>query len=147
MNSPAFVVKGLPTGQYRLDFFHRGRKLAGSLVLKGDKTGDLTVKLQPWGTIVGRVVDDEGKPRTDVEFFSTIRERPDPERGDLENKPTVDAQGRFRIEGLVPGVKYDAFGHPSGKASGPLLKGVQVGPGEVKDLGDLMLPTAKKDGG
>ena len=73
--------------------------------------------------------------------------RPDPECGDLEDKPTVDAQGRFRIEGLVPGVKYDAFGHPSGKASGPLLNGVQVAPGELKDLGDLTLPTAKRDGG
>ena len=146
MNSPAFVVKGLPTGPYRLDFFHRRRKLAGSLVLKGDESGDLTVKLQPWGTVVGRVVDESGKPRTDVEIFSSIRERPDPERGDLEDKPTVDAQGRFRIEGLVPGIKYDAYGHPAGKVSEPLLKGVQVGPGEVKDLGDLMLPTVKKDG-
>ena len=82
--------------------------------------------LQPWGTVVGRVVDEEGKPRTDVEIFSTIRERPDPERGDLEDKPTVDAQGRFRIEGLVPGVKYDALGQsPSGRASGPSCSGVQ----------------------
>ena len=146
MNSPTFVVKGLPAGRYRLDFFHRGRKLAGSLVLKGDEKGDLTVKLQPWGTVVGRVVDEEGKPRTDVEIFSTIRERPDPERGDLEDKPTVDAQGRFRIEGLVPGVKYDALGDSPNKANGPILKGVQVGPGEVKDLGDIKLPSAKQDG-
>ena len=101
------------------------------------------MKLQPWGTVVGRVVDEEGKPRTDVEIFSTIRERPDPERGDLGSKPTVDAQGRFRIEGLVPGVKYDAFGQSPSKAFGPVLKGVQVGSGEVKDLGDVMLPIWK----
>ena len=80
-NSSTFEVKGLPSGAYRLDFFHAGRKLAGSLRLKGDETGDLTVKLQPWGTVIGRVVDEEGKPRTDVELFSPIRDRPDPERG------------------------------------------------------------------
>ena len=145
-NSATFEVKGLPAGPYRLDFRHRGRKLAGSLVLKGDEKGDLTVKLQPWGTVVGRVVDEGGKPLTDVEIFSTIRERPDPERGDLEDKPTVDARGRFRIDGLVPGVKYDALGDSPNKANGPILKGVQVGPGQVKDLGDIKLPSAKQDG-
>ena len=57
-----FEVKGLPTGADRVDFLHAGRKLAGSLRLKGDETGKLTVKLQPWGTVVGRIVDEDGKP-------------------------------------------------------------------------------------
>lgn len=145
-DSPEFEVTGLPSGPYRLDFIHRGRKLAGAIVLKGDETERLTAKLQPWGTAAGRVVDEEGRPRTDVELFSTIRHRADPERGDLENKPTVDAEGRFRIEGLVAGVKYDAWGHSPNKATGPILEGVLVGPGEVKDLGDVTLPTRKDDG-
>jgi RNA polymerase sigma factor (sigma-70 family) len=145
-NSGTFVVTGLPLGRYRLDFLHAGRKLAGSLALKGDEHEDLTVKLQPWGTVLGRVVDQDGKPLNDVEIFSTTRERPDPERGDLEIKPTVDAQGRFRIEGLVPGVKYDALGHSPNKANGPVLKGFQVGSGEVKDLGDIKLAPWKNDG-
>ncbi len=78
MNSATFEVKGLPAGSYRLDFRHLGRKLAGSLVLKGDEKGDLTVKLEPWGTVVGRVVDEVGKPLTDVEIFSTIRDAAGP---------------------------------------------------------------------
>ncbi|WP_406698202.1 sigma-70 family RNA polymerase sigma factor [Singulisphaera sp. Ch08] len=143
--NPTFVVTGLPSGRYRLDFIHRGRKLAGSLALRGDETDPLTAQLQPWGTVIGRVVDEEGKPRTDVEIFSTTRERPDPEAGDLVEKPTVDGEGRFRIEGLVPGVKYDALGSAPKKATGPILKSVQVEPGEVKDLGDVVLPTWKKD--
>ena len=57
-----FEVKGLLTGADRVDFFHAGRKLAGSLRLKGDETGKLTVKLQPWGTVVGRILDEDGKP-------------------------------------------------------------------------------------
>ena len=132
-----------PPGRYRLDFFHRARKLAGSVVLGGDEPGELTVTLQPWGTVVGRVVDEEGKPRNDVKLSSTRRDRPDPERGDLPDRTAaVDAQGRFRIEGLVPGIKYDADARSPRTAYGLLfLKGVQVGPGEVKDVGDIRLPT------
>jgi hypothetical protein len=122
------------------------RFASGSVALKGDEKEAVTVKLQPWGTVAGRVVDEDGKPRTDVEIFSTWGERPDPERGSLTDKPTVDALGRFRIEGLVPGVKYDALGHSPVKAFGPILQGVQVAPGEVKDIGDIKMPAAKQNG-
>ncbi len=67
-----FEVKGLLTGADRVDFLHAGRKLAGSLRLKGDETGKLTVKLQPWGTVVGRIVDEDGKPRTNLELFTPL---------------------------------------------------------------------------
>ncbi len=143
---PKFAVAGLPSGPYRLDFVQRGRKLAGSLILRGDENAGLVARLQPWGTVTGRVVDEDGRPRTDVEISSGWG-RPDPERGGLESKPTVDSEGRFRIEGLVPGVKYDASGHSSANAYGPILAGVQVGPGEVRDLGDIALPKAKPPGG
>jgi hypothetical protein len=147
MNSSTFTVSGLPSGRYRLDFVDRGRKLAGSIVLSGDATGELTVKLQPWGTVTGRIVDEEGMPRIDVEIVGEIRQPLDGNRGGLRDRPTVDAQGRFRIKGLVPGVKYDAHGISLTTAYTPILDGVQFGPGEVKDLGDILLQTAtKKDG-
>ena len=140
-----FVVSGLPSGRYRLDFVDRGRKLAGSIVLSGAENGELSVKLQPWGTVTGRVVDDQGDPRTDVEIYSTNPMQLDPERGQLANKVNVDSRGRFRIEGLVPGVKYDAYAN-SINAFGTILNGVQVGPREVKELGDILLPPSKKNG-
>jgi hypothetical protein len=90
--------------------------------------------------VVGWVIDKDRNPRTDVELFSTIRGQPDPDSGDLRDKPWGDSSGRFRIEDLVPGVKYDAPGHSPHEAPGLILKGVQVGPGEVKDLGDIKLP-------
>ena len=40
-------------------------------------------------------------------------------------------------------MKYDALGHSPSKADGPILKGTQVAPGEIKDLGDVKLPTWK----
>ncbi len=58
----------------------------------------------------------------------------------------MDAQGRFRIEGLVPGVKYDARGISSNRLDGTIFQSVQVGPGEVKDVGDFTLPPLKMDG-
>ena len=145
-NRSNFVVTGLPAGRYRVDFIQRDRKLAGSLYLNGSETGGLTVKLQPWGTVTGRVVDQDGKPLTSVEIDSTPRPRFDPERGDIDVTTTVDAEGRFRIEGLVAGVKYDAVGRSPNKAYGPVLKETQLAPGEVKDLGDITLPAWQKDG-
>jgi RNA polymerase sigma factor (sigma-70 family) len=141
-----FSFSGFTSAPNRLDFIDRRRKLAGALVLRGDETGDLTVKLQPWGTVIGRVVDEEGKPRNDVEVYGTRRERPDIERGSIATRSTVDARGRFRIEGLVPGIKYDAYGQSASKAFGPILDGVQIGPGEVKDLGDITIPAWKPPG-
>jgi hypothetical protein len=143
--SPEFSITGLSAGRTRVDFIHSGRKLAGAILLTGDEAGALTVRLQPWGAVVGRIVDGEGKPLNSVEIFSEVRDQPDPERGDLVDKPGVDGQGRFRIEGLVPGVKYDALGIIPKMALGPVLNGVQVAPGEVKDLGDIALPPWKKN--
>jgi hypothetical protein len=149
-DNPTFEVRGLPSGPYRLDFLHHGRKLAGSLHLTGKETGDLRVKLEPWGTVTGRVVDAEGQPRGDVTIQGVLTTQPDPDRGFLKDpstsdrKTTVDAKGRFRIGGLVPGVKYDAQGGSPNWIDGFLFKEVTVGPGEVKDLGDLKLPRTKK---
>ena len=42
---------------------HAGRKLAGSVYLKGDEAGSMTFRLQPWGTITGRIMDEDGQPR------------------------------------------------------------------------------------
>jgi hypothetical protein len=120
---------------------------AAFLPLKGDERGGLRVKLQPWGTLTGRIVDEAGHPRTSVELFSTIPDKPDPERGALEgNSIPVDSGGRFRIEGLVPGVKYDALASDKSTVSGTALDGVQVKSGETKDLGDVKIPREKPPG-
>ena len=139
-------MKGLLTGADRVDFFHAGRKLAGSLRLKGDETGKLTVKLQPWGTVVGRIVDEDGNPRTNVKLFCFLLDRSQLEFGHIKGPLTVDGQGRFRIEGLVPGLKYDVSGSSSNGVDGTVFKNLQIGPGEVKDLGDVKLPPRKMDG-
>jgi RNA polymerase sigma factor (sigma-70 family) len=141
-----FEVKGLLPGADRIDFLHAGRKLAGSLRLKGDETGKLTVKLQPWGTVIGRIVDEDGKPRTNLELITPLLDRSNLEFGWIEGRFTVDAQGRFRIEGLVPGLNYEVSGRSSNRLDGIVFKNLQIGPGEVKDLGDIKLPPRNRDG-
>ena len=92
------------------------------------------------------MVDEEGKHRTNVEIHGPTPNRSDLGRGHFGDNLTVDAHGRFRIEGLVPGIRYDAYGDSPSQAHGPILNGVQVGPGEVKDMGDITLPARKESG-
>ena len=50
----------------------------------------------------------------------------------------TDGEGRFRLEGLLPGQRYDLyFKKDKPSLSGTLLKGFIGKPGEVRDLGDV----------
>jgi hypothetical protein len=123
--------------------------LAGSLVVRGDEDGPLAVRLEPYGVAVGRLVDADGKPVAGRRFpiNSLLRQKPE-ELGTLPWSPQfqflqTDKDGKFRIEGLVPGMKYDL------SILDPLAPGVRFGidigralsvkSGEVKDLGDIPL--------
>ena len=129
-----------PSKPRRVTITHDGRKLVGSVYLKGDEAGPLTIRLQPWGTITGRIVDDDGQPATGSWIGTLFGD--DPQRGDL---PTSDSpirigrDGRFRVEGLVPGLKYGAYALEmrNRKILGDMFRDVTVAPGEVKDLGDV----------
>ena len=47
-----------------LFFRHDEKKLAAVVMAKGDESGPLTVRLQPAGTVTGRLIDDDGQPRS-----------------------------------------------------------------------------------
>ena len=49
-----------------LQFSHAEKKLAGSLVVRGDMKGPITVQLGPAGTLTGRFVLPDGKPLADL---------------------------------------------------------------------------------
>jgi hypothetical protein len=58
-------------------------------------------------------------------------------RGD-GNYVDVDAQGRFRIEKMIPGQRYNAEAYlETGGATDALFKNLVLAPGEVRDLGDI----------
>ncbi len=133
-----------PSEPRRVIVKHAGRKLIGSVYLKGDETGPLTIRLQPHGTITGRIVDEDGRPRGPLGIIE--RRRLAPERpaeqgilpgGNYDSGIRIGRDGRFRIEGLVPGLKYGATASEGFTYFGELFHDLTVTPGEVKDLGDV----------
>ena len=153
--STSFEVHDLdPTQSRRMTLTHADRKLAGTVLLKGGEPGPATVRLAPWGTLAGRIVDDEGQPRKDIGFMSSDRlTARDSKPGDADDRGTLPAgmarvpdDGRFRIEGLVPGLKYGAYAIERGRGLGYVFRDAIVAPGEVKDLGDLKIQPASPRG-
>ncbi len=152
--SPTIEVHALDPSKPRgVRITQAGRKLAGSVYLKGDETGPLTVRLQPCGIVTGRVVDEDGQPRGPLSLNSLLGLYPQPpaDQGLLPAGSTgqgipIGRDGRFRVEGLVPGLKYGASALTGNRFLGDVFRDVIVAPGEVKDLGDLKLAPRKPGG-
>jgi hypothetical protein len=94
-------------------------------------------------------VDDEGLPREDVSLLSLVGNNlAHPEvygilpQGVAGLTP-VGPDGRFRVERLVPGLRYGAGGGRGSTGLGFLFKNVTVAPGEARDLGDLKIEPFK----
>jgi hypothetical protein len=57
----------------------------------------------------------------------------------------VDPDGRFRVEGLIPNLKYGASAQQGFMGLGEVFRDVTLAPGEVKDLGDLKVVQPRRD--
>ncbi len=138
-----FLVTALgPLEQRGVVFRHEGRKLIGTLVVDGDGDRPLSVSLRPWASVTGRVVGDDGKPRTDVAI--TLHHDPYPEHalGGTPRQPSsrfnLDEDGRFRIDALAAGIKYDLrVFDPRIGIVGYVAQELTVEAGKSKDLGAL----------
>jgi RNA polymerase sigma factor (sigma-70 family) len=150
-DSPEIEVYALdPSDPRRVVIAHDGRKLVGSAFLKGDEAGPLTVRLQPHATIAGRLLDEDGRPIGNVVLNSLGGFGPQAtaDRGTLPRDPgslgvPVGRDGRFRVEGLIPGLKYGASARRGRMDLGTAFDDVVLAPGEVKDLGDLRVVPRK----
>jgi hypothetical protein len=99
----------------------------------------VTVRLQKCATLTGRVVEEDGEPRAGVIVTGYIKE------GQLSLSRgwfgfisgLTDREGRFRIEGVIPGVRVSLSTQMGAQITGSLLPEVALRPGETKDLGDL----------
>jgi RNA polymerase sigma factor (sigma-70 family) len=126
-----FTVYGLDDGQGReVLFSYEEKRLAGVLKVRGDDRGPLTVKLEACGAVTGRLVTAEGKPRAGV-----LLQVP----GWLLSSNTLqtDKDGRFRVEGLVPGVAYTLDVMQNGQPAGHVFASLTLKAGETRDLGDV----------
>ncbi len=142
LRAATIPITGLhPDRVRRIIFIKEDRALIGFLLARGDGIAPYTVRMQPWGAVNGRIVDEQGKPQSQATLSAgTIRKfaaHDDPATGIFPESQT-DEHGRFHVERLVPGQSYSAsiflgIGRPGGIA----FEGLKLAPGEVRDLGDL----------
>jgi protocatechuate 3,4-dioxygenase beta subunit len=144
----AYPVRGLTEHRIRVLFVHHeGRKLAGTLAVRDGETGPLVVRLRPWGSVSGRLVDHEGRPRAGVRLsYRNSLNVYRPATLFLPRDFETGADGRFSFEGLVPGqdsvlriaLPPEAETPFRGAQPGPRVGGRhRLKPGEIKDLGDV----------
>ena len=121
LGSASFKVGGLAPRRPRAVFlFHQEKKLARVQRFEGDEKGPVTVRLEPLAALTGRLLDADGKPAAGLKVAALMSVRQEdykelpidllydyPSWSKLTNaEATTDKDGRFRIEGLVPGLKY-----------------------------------------
>jgi RNA polymerase sigma factor (sigma-70 family) len=150
LKADAFTATLLdPERPRTVSFVHKDRKLIGHAVLRGDEKGPVTVRLVPWGVLTGRLVDDDGKPVAGVRLGWTYPSLSPPGMAPPGEAFTTDGAGRFRVEGLAPGSKFEIILSGGAKkdtpfSAGEALKGHVLEPGQTKDLGDVRVKAASK---
>jgi len=128
-----FIVRSVnPRANRPLIFYHKDKNLGFYLKdLRGEAPGPLSVKLQPCGSISGRMVDPDGLPLAGV--FVNVDDR----HGGGYHFAKMDKEGRFRIEGLVPGLEYRVWVNSERGPSLPRFQEkVVVESGKHKDMGN-----------
>ncbi|HEY3963182.1 MAG TPA: carboxypeptidase-like regulatory domain-containing protein [Planctomycetaceae bacterium] len=151
-----FQVTNLYPGEERhVVARHVGRKLIGMAVVTEKRNGLVTLRMEPWANVKGRLVDEEGNPHSQGLIFdldggkrpiSTLNGRDYDFQGF-----TIDADGRFELQGLVPGTTYQLSWVESRlrtvdepkprrrRIAGDLV----LKPGEVRDLGAVKVMKSK----
>jgi len=119
------------------------------LLLRGDEKEPVVVRLGRAGSVVGRLLKSDGKPLADTVVTVILSDNPGRELYRLaQHKPKArtDKDGRFRLEGIAPDVKFH-LGYVDGVGtayvSDPRLGDKQLKPGETLDVGDLRVEPAR----
>jgi RNA polymerase sigma factor (sigma-70 family) len=146
---------GLEAGKpRRMVFFAPGKKLAGTLSLKGDEKGPVPVRLTPCGAVRGRLLGEGGRPVAGVAVDIAYN---DPEAGVMHREfvhrskqVVTDTRGVFVIDELIPGLEFRLFRHSGKRAFEGFRKladtTFQVEPGRILDVGTIR-PTPDRQGG
>ena len=124
--------------------FSETRELSAFVDIKGDEPDPIRVVLRPSGTVTGRLVDEEGRPRPNVRLDVSYSLGPsDAAEQRFSPPPLTGPDGRFRIAGLVPGLRYTVAVIRKRADDEHRYEGTLHGeqwtlkPGEVRDWGDV----------
>jgi hypothetical protein len=113
IDGPNFTIFGLSRDPklYRTVVFRHVQKGLGTTSrIDGSKAGPIDVRLEPMASLAGRLLDESGNPRKDVEMrlLRIVREPYVSANGEFSRplRATTDRDGRFRIDGVIPGAAY-----------------------------------------
>src|SRR5262249_25312986 len=143
LKTDGFTALGLyPKEPRTLSFAHPDRKLIGHVVVHGTEEGPITVRLEPWGALTGRLIDEQGQPVAGALLRLHYPDLPRPGFLWPHLEFRTDAQGRFRVESLRPAEKHRLSVAGDDKrtvtpAAAGQLTSLSAAAGEVKDLGDV----------
>lgn len=130
------VLTGMPALRNRsVTVLHPERQLGVVVALAAIDKQPVVIKLEPTGTITGRLLDADGRPmkreHLRVFFF---------QNGDVDREayypPSVrtDDNGAFRVAGVLPNYFYRI---ELARSRGTVAEGVTVHPEKPTDLGDV----------
>ena len=163
--SARFELHGIdPDTEIPVYFFQPKRKVGAVVHLSGKSAagGPITIRLEPCGSAVARLVDAGNKPvagyRDPLMTSMIVRFGPDPARGNPAGAnglgsesgylsridpinypvpPQSDALGQITFPALIPGANYRiVVRNPGGP---PVRKDFMVKPGETTVLGDIVI--------
>ncbi|MHC5539663.1 hypothetical protein ACYOEI_15705, partial [Singulisphaera rosea] len=145
-----YKVRSLAPGENRtMTFWQNQQHLIAQLTVRDHQASPITLRLQPWGVVTGRLVNtpgENGGGGISVRGMDSPRFEGDKVIGTSQGESSflTDERGQFRIEGLVPGIQYDL--QALGKLGTPtfLAKELSVASGETRDLGDLRSKAAPR---
>ena len=103
LETAAFTATGIERDQScTLTFVNQKRKLIGQKIVRPNDKGPLTVRLKPWGTLTGRLLDAKGNPLAEVKVRLKYPPTLDSGMSPRDQEFATDHDGRFRVEGLLP---------------------------------------------
>lgn len=126
-----------PRRPRELLFQHEEKGLVGMARPPKTNGDSIVVTLQRGATVTGRLVDAQGRPRTDVELYAWFRAKGEParpgwERGKAPERARTDRDGRFRFGAIMPGYEFHIEDRDEERFVGDGLRS-----GQTKDLGDV----------
>ena len=146
-NADCVVYALDPEKPRQLVLLHQERELAAVVTLRGDEKGPRTIRLGRTGTLLGRLLDEDGQPISGANvaalYAGQVGNDLARELGRRYERPRTDDKGRFRLTGIVPGLQFD-LGFVKGRQRLRPETRLDIKPletGKTLDLGDIRMKT------